>query len=724
MDWIEGYIERITYQNPETGYTVAQLQRKGRRDLDTIVGAMPMVQPGETVRCFGTWKRHLTHGLQFDLQEYRTQMPADTLGILKYLGSGLIKGIGPAYAKRIVDVFGPATLDIIDLSPEKLTQVGGIGTARLKKIKECWDAQRSIRQVMIFLQQYGVSPAYAQKIFKTYGKHAVEKVTANPFQLAQDIAGIGFKTADTIAQKMGHALDSPARICAGIEYALSKLSDEGNVCFPLEELLIKVQDLLAVPAEMARTCLKALVKSERVVLAPLGEELMQELFVWLKPLYTAEGGIVREIQRLKQGTCRLRAVDVPRALEWAQTTLNVRLADAQKHAVSMALEEKIQIISGGPGTGKSTITKAILAITEKLSSNILLAAPTGRAAKRMHEITGHKASTIHSLLEYDFRAKGFKRNRQSPLECDLIIIDEASMIDTSLMYSLLKAIPAHARTVFVGDTNQLASVGPGNILKDMIRSQAIPVTTLHEIFRQAAGSHIITNAHLINQGRMPNIDNDPQSDFFFIEHKEPQAVLQAILDLVSRRLPKKYGLHPIQDIQVLAPMRKGLIGTENLNHLLQEALNPKSKPMLLRGRRFATGDKVMQLRNDYQKEVFNGDVGYISKIDSVDQELKVNIDGREVCYDFSDLDDLVLAYAVSVHKYQGSECPCIVMPIHTSHYKLLQRNLLYTGVTRGKRLDVLVGTKQALYMAVKNDEVKRRYTGLCQALQHIKGATT
>ena len=684
MDCVEGYIEHITYQNPETGYTVAQLQRKDRRGLDTVVGIMPMLQPGETVRCFGTWKRHLVHGLQFDLQDYRTQLPADIAGILKYLGSGLIKGIGPAYAKRIVDQFGPSTLDIIDLAPERLREVEGIGPVRLKKIKECWEAQRTIRDVMIFLQQYGVSPAYAQKIFKIYGKHAVEKVKENPYRLAQDIHGIGFKTADTIAQKMGHAPDSPARVAAGIEYALSKFSDEGHVCYPVEELLDKVQELLTVPRELVQECLKTLATTDRVVIAPLGEELMQEFFVWLKPLYIAEGGIVREVQRLQKGTCRLRAVDLTRALDWVQTTLTVRLAEAQQRAVGMALTEKIQIISGGPGTGKSTITKAILAITEKLSPQILLAAPTGRAAKRMQEITGRKASTIHSLLEFDFRAGGFKRNRQSPLECDLIIIDEASMIDTSLMYHLLKAIPSHARVVLVGDINQLASVGPGNVLKDMIRSDSIPVTMLHEIFRQAAGSHIITNAHLINQGRMPNTNNDPGSDFFFIEHKEPQAVLQAILDLVSRRLPAKYGLHPIQDIQVLAPMRKGLIGTENLNHVLQEVLNPNSNPMLLRGRRFATGDKVMQLRNDYQKEIYNGDVGYITKIDTVDQEMKVEIDGREVTYDFSDLDDLVLAYAVSVHKYQGSECLCVVMPVHTTHYKLLQRNLLYTGVTRGK----------------------------------------
>ncbi len=720
MDWIEGYVERITYQNPDTGYTVAQLQRKDRHGLDTVVGSMPMVQPGETIRCFGTWKRHLTHGLQFDLQEYRTQMPSDTIGILKYLGSGLIKGIGPAYAKRIVDRFGPATLDIIDLSPERLSDVDGIGPVRLKKIKECWEAQRTIRQVMIFLQQYGISPAYAQKIFKVYGKNAVERVSANPFQLAQDIHGIGFKTADTIAQKMGHAQDSPERICAGIEYGLTKLSEEGNVCYPMEELTEKVQDLLSVPKDLVKQCLYTLTQTERAVIAPLGEELMQELFVWLNPLYIAEGGIVREVQRLQQSACRLRTVDTTRALDWVQSTLKIQLANAQQSAITMALSEKMQIISGGPGTGKSTITKAILAITQKLSPHILLAAPTGRAAKRMTEITGHKASTIHSLLEHDFRAGGFKRNRQNPLECDLIIIDEASMIDTSLMYHLLKATPTHARVVLVGDINQLASVGPGNVLKDMIQSQAIPVTMLTEIFRQAAGSHIITNAHLINQGRMPNINNDPQSDFFFLEHAEPEAVLKTILELVSRRLPTKYGLDPIQDIQVLAPMRRGIIGTENLNHILQETLNPNNNPLLLRGRRFATGDKVMQLRNDYKREVFNGDVGLITKIDTVEQELKVNIDGREIIYDFSDLDELVLAYAVSVHKYQGSECPCIVMPIHTTHYKLLQRNLLYTGVTRGKKLDVLVGTKQALLIAVKNDEVKRRFTGLCQALQHIR----
>lgn len=716
MDELLGYIERITFQNPENGYTVAQLKANKRQDLYCIVGNMPALQPGETVQCQGQWKNHLVYGQQFVVESHRIETPADVVGIKKYLGSGLIKGIGPKYANRIVEKFDTETLNIIDQCPERLLEIEGFGKKRVEIIRACWSEQKSIRNVMIFLQSHGVSPAYAQKVFKAYGDQSIKKVQENPFHLAKDIHGIGFKTADAIAQKLGIPKDAPGRIDAGIEHTLSECCEDGHVCFPKEELIKLSVEALEVPTEMIDGRLHVLVQEKRLEMGEMFHEGKLENFVWLRPLFLAEMGICRQIGRLRQAQCHLRSVDITRALEWVQSQLSIQLATNQQQAVAQSLKEKVQIITGGPGTGKSTITKAILSITEKLTDKIILAAPTGRAAKRMSEITGKKAKTIHSLLEYDFKAGKFKRGLDHPLECDLIIIDESSMIDTYLMYSLLKAIPDTARVLFVGDINQLPSVGPGNVLKDLISSKYVPVTALNEIFRQAAGSRIITNAHRINHGVFPDISNHSDSDFFFLDVETPEDVLRNILALITQRLPSKYGLDPFQDIQVLAPMRRGVIGIENLNTLLQEKLNPHGTPLMWAGKRFLPGDKVMQIRNDHKREVYNGDIGRILSIDTVEQEVIVMMNEREVIYEFSDLDELVLAYSVSVHKYQGSECPCVVIPVHTTHFKLLNRNLLYTAVTRGKRLVVLVGTKKAIALAVKNDEVKRRYTGLQQGL--------
>lgn len=716
MEEIVGYIERITFQNPENGYTVAQLKQSKRFDLTCIVGTMPALRPGETVRCSGDWKQHLVHGNQFHIQSYEVQAPADLVGIKKYLCSGLIKGIGPKYANKIVAHFDLETLNIIDKSPERLLEVEGLGKKRMQSIAACWSEQRSIRDVMIFLQSHGVSPAYAQKVFKEYGSKGIEIVKSNPFRLAQDVRGIGFKTADGIAQKFGIAKNAPERIDAGVEFVLSSCADEGHVCHPIELLIQSSTEILEVQSNEIEESLVRLAQQGRIEIGELLNEGKLTRFAWLRYLYLSEIGIGRQMARLRHSPCHLRQVDAAKAIEWVQNQLNIQLADNQKEAIVQSLKEKVQIITGGPGTGKSTITKAILAITEKLTKQILLVAPTGRAAKRMTEITGKAASTIHSALEFDFQKGKFKRNADNPLECDLLIVDEASMIDTSLMYNLLKAIPSHARVIFVGDINQLPSVGPGNVLKDLIASRCVPVTVLNEIFRQAAGSRIITNAHLVNRGVFPDISNAQDSDFFFIETEKPEDLLLNVISLVTQRLPKKYGFDPFNGIQVLAPMRRGVIGIENLNIALQEQLNPRGSPLVWGGKRFLTGDKVMQIRNDYDKEVFNGDIGTIQTINATDHQLVVKIDEREVVYPFSDLDDLVLAYAVSIHKYQGSECPCVVIPVHTSHFKLLHRNLLYTGITRGKKLVVLVGTKKAIALAVHNDEVKRRYTGLQQTL--------
>lgn len=719
MEQICGQVERLTYYNTENGYTVAQLKLAGQAGNTCVVGTMPGIQPGETVRCFGHWKNHLVHGRQFELDHFRVEVPADIIGIRKYLGSGLIKGIGPKYAGRIVDQFGLDTLAIIEASPEKLLEISGLGEKRLEKIKACWQDQRAIRDVMVFLQTYGVSPIFAQKIFKTYRDQSVATVKENPYALARDIFGIGFKTADTLAQKMGVSSDSPQRLDAGIEYVLSELSGDGHVCYPVEEFLVEAEKILDALKDKLKERLQALHADGRLELRDLVDSGMKKPFVWLKKLFNAEMGIARELIRLKKGRSQLRSIDAGKAINWVQEILKIQLAPNQQKAVASAVTGKLHIITGGPGTGKSTITNAILTITSKLTEKICLAAPTGRAAKRMSEITGHKASTIHSLLQFDFKTMGFKHNRENPLDCDLVIVDESSMIDTYLMYSLLKAIPDHARVIFVGDIHQLPSVGPGNVLKDMISSLSIPVTTLTEIFRQAAGSHIITNSHRVNKGIFPEIYNGPDSDFFFMECQESQDVLDTIIKLVSQRLPNKYGFNPTSDIQVLAPMKKGLIGTENLNQALQQILNPKEGGLFRAGFKFQAGDKVMQIRNNYKREVFNGDIGIIEEIDTDEQKVIVRFEEKEIPYDYSDLDELVLAYAISVHKFQGSECPCVVMPVHTSHFMLLQRNLLYTGITRGKKLVVLVGSKKALAIGVKKDDVLKRHTSLRQTLMEL-----
>ena len=712
MDEIHGHIERITFQNGENGYTVARLKEPKKKDLTTIVGTLTTVQVGETVRCKGFWKNDLNYGFQFQVKEYEVERPSSKEGIKKYLSSGLVKGIGPVFAERIVEYYDIETLAIIDDNPDALLDVNGIGGKRLEKIKACWDEQRAIREVMIFLQGYGISPTYAKKIFRTYEEKSIEIIQDNPYQLAKDIWGIGFKTADHTARKMGIAMDADIRIDSGVEYALSELSNEGHTCYPVDLFLEKAHELLEVDAHLIDQRLEAIIKDGRIILETLDYQEGPKVFIWLKAFYLSEKGIVKEFDRLLTGQSPLKQINIEKAIDWAQKELTIQLAAQQHQAVSQCFQEKIHIITGGPGTGKSTITKVILAIARKLTDKILLAAPTGRAAKRMAEITKIEAKTIHSLLEFDFGINGFRRNKEKPLECNIIIVDEASMIDTVLMYNLLKAIPTHARLILVGDTDQLPSVGPGNVLKDLIDVNICPTTTLTEIFRQAANSQIILNAHAINTGIFPTISNKSSSDFFFIEREEPEAILQLIPTLVKTRLPQKYDFDPIIDIQVLSPMNRGIIGTRNLNTILQKELNPSTEPLIKMGRTFHVKDKVMQLRNNYDKEVYNGDVGSITKIDRIEQEILVDFEGQEVIYDFSDIDQLTLAYAASIHKFQGSECPCIIMPLHMTHYMMLYRNMLYTGITRGKKMVIVVGTKKALSLAVRNDKISQRFAGL------------
>lgn len=717
MEEIHGYIERITFQSPENGFTVARIKQRGKRELTAIVGTMPSIQAGESVRLRGRWKENVNFGLQFEVDSFEVEEPQSIEGIQRYLGSGLIKGIGPVFAERIVEYHREGTLRVIDTNPEALLEIDGIGPKRIARIKACWEEQKAIRELMLFLQGYGISPTYAQKVFKTYGEDSKKIIEENPYQLARDVYGIGFKTADQTAQKLGIDQQADIRIDSGVEYVLAKLAEDGHTCYPRAAFLERARQLLNVEAEKIEARLEHIESEERIVIAPMEtKEGKVEDFLWLKPFYVSEQGIARELRRLNELPTLFSASFDARLIQEAEQKLDLQLAPNQRLAVERSLQAKIHIITGGPGTGKSTITKVFLEILSGQKGRILLAAPTGRASKRLAEVTGREASTIHSLLEYDFAIGGFRRNRDNPLECALLVVDEASMIDTLLLYNLLKALPDGARLILVGDTDQLPSVGAGDVLRDLIASTRAPVTRLTEIFRQAARSRIVTNAHKINAGVFPDIRVDKTGDFFFIEEDQPERLTQTILDLVKKRLPKAYGFHPMRDIQVLSPMNRGAIGNRNLNQALQKALNPSDEPLVKMGRAFHRGDKVMQIRNNYDKEVFNGDVGFITKMDRIEQEVIVDFEGQRVVYDFADLDQLVLAYAVSVHKYQGSECPCVILPVHTTHYKMLFRNLLYTGITRGKKLVVVIGAKQALSIAVRNNQAGERYTGLLEAI--------
>jgi exodeoxyribonuclease V alpha subunit len=708
VDQVFGFIERITFLNPENGFTVAKLQEPKKKELTTLVGVLPDINPGVTLCCQGTWKFSSQHGAQFEVQNYTIEAPKDLLGIQKYLQSGLIKGIGPKFAEKIVKTFGIKTLSIIDEEPFKLLNVPGIGDKKVDRIISCWSKQKSIRDVMIFLQKNDLSPTLAQRIFKSYGDKSLEILQNQPYKIAQDIMGIGFKTADLLAKKLGIELSDFTRLKAGIEHVLNELSADGHVCFPKDKLVEESQKLLNIDISKIEEALFSLIEDKRIVL--------EKEKVFLKYFYLAEQGIAREIARITSSLSPLRTIDTPKAVSWVEEELSIKLADNQKDAVSKALKEKFLIITGGPGTGKSTITKAILKISEKLTSKIVLAAPTGRASKRMSEITRKESKTIHSLLEWSFSSGGFKRNREFPLDANLVIIDESSMIDTILMYQLLKAIPSNARVIFLGDIHQLPSVGAGNVLKDMIESLRLTTITLNEIFRQAKGSKIITNAHKINEGTYPDTSNHPKGDFFFLKHESPEEITKTIIELVTVRLPR-LGYESDKDIQILTPMKKGSLGTEALNFHLQNSLRNTSNPLFSQGKRFFLHDKVMQIKNNYDKEVFNGDIGIIVGIDTSEQEVIVSYEGRKIIYDFTELDEITSAYAVSVHKYQGSECPCIIMPIHTSHFILLHRNLLYTAVTRGKKLVILIGTPKALHIAINTNDTKERFSALKDAIE-------
>ncbi len=714
---LSGQLERITYTNEENGYTIARVKVHGQRDLITVVGYLMSPVPGEILNLKGEWVNHPKFGEQFKVVEYKTTVPATVFGIKKYLGSGLIKGLGPVIADRIVKKFGEKTLDIIENDIEKLTMVEGIGEKRIAMIQDAWDEQKEIRDVMMFLQSHGVSSGYATKIFKQYGNRSVAVVTGNPYRLAMDIFGIGFVIADSIADKLGFSKNSPLRVEAGILYVLHQLSDEGHVFYPYEYLVKKSRETLGVDRDTVAEALGNLAIDKKIVLEDLNESFDEfkenNKSVYLAKFHLCETSIATRLKILSTTPKSICSVNVENALEWVQGQLDIRLAENQTKAIRCALENKIMVITGGPGTGKTTIINAILKIFSRLKVKTFLAAPTGRAAKRMSETTGHEAKTIHRLLEYSFTKGGFQKNENKPLGCDLLILDEASMIDTILMHHLIKAVPAFATVILVGDVNQLPSVGAGNVLNDIIASGAITVVELNEIFRQARESRIIVNAHKINNGILPTFEDDvPGNDFYFIHQEDPEKVLGIILELTKERIPKRFGLDPVDDIQVLTPMHKGVVGAGNLNTELQKSLNPFQQEITRGNRNFRINDKVMQIRNNYDKDVFNGDIGRINGLRPDDDEITVMFDGREVPYAFYELDELVLAYAVSIHKSQGSEYPAVVVPVLTQHYILLQRNLIYTAVTRGRNLVIMVGTRKALAMGVHNDKTKKRFTNL------------
>lgn len=710
MQKLRCVVERITYQNPENGYSVMRVKVKGYDELVTLVGNLLEVPAGSVLLCEGDWKVDKRYGSQFVAQTWEEVMPATLYGIEKYLGSGLVKGIGPKFAQLIVSRFGLDTIEIIETDIKRLYEVPGIGQKRVEKIAESWEKQKDIKNVMLFLQGYGVSTAYAAKIYRQYGKESIDTVKTNPYKLADDIWGIGFKTADTIAFKMGYEKNDLRRLKSGVTYTLGHMAEEGNVYAEEEQLVKSAIELLDADEAPVRQAISEMLQSEDLI--------ADAEAIYMPPFYYAEVGTANRLNKLLDCVEGSLFNIIPDISVISKQT-GVEYDEVQAEAIREAVSSKVMVLTGGPGTGKTTTTQGIIAALKAMGLRILLAAPTGRAAKRMSEATGMEAKTIHRLLEYNPQ-DGYKRNDDNPLEGDALIVDECSMIDLLLMNNLMKAIPAGMRLVLVGDIDQLPSVGAGNVLRDIIDSKRIPVIRLTRIFRQAQESRIVMSAHAINKGVFPDTSNGKHTDFFFIQQEEPEQAVDTIVKLVKERLPNAYK-RPTSDIQVLTPMQRGVVGAANLNMALQTVLNPGQVSLNRSGYSFRQGDRVMQLRNNYDKEVFNGDLGYIERVDMEDRTLFVCFDGRTVEYDVSELDELTLAYATTIHKSQGSEYPIVVMPVLMTHYVMLQRNLIYTGITRAKKICVLVGTKKALSFAIRNLSVLKRNTKLKERLNGLDG---
>jgi exodeoxyribonuclease V alpha subunit len=709
-DVLAGLVERVTFHNAESGFCVLRVKARGHRDLVPLVGHAAVVSAGEWVTATGDWTNDPTHGQQFKARFLRTSAPTSVDGIEKYLGSGMIRGIGPVYARKMVKAFAEKVFDVIEAEPGRLREVTGIGAVRARRITDAWAEQKTVREIMVFLHSHGVGTARAVRIFKTYGTDALQVMSENPYRLARDIRGIGFKTADAIAMRLGIEKRAMIRVRAGISHALTEALTEGHCGLPTEQLVALAGQLLEVPEELVRTALELELNEGTVVADTVGETAC----TFLAGLNRAEQAIAERMRRLADGALPWPTIDPAKALPWIERKTGLALAEAQKAAIALALRSKVLVITGGPGVGKTTIVSSILQILAAKDVSLLLCAPTGRAARRLTETTGLEARTIHRLLEVDPRAGGFKRNADNPLACDLLVADEMSMVDVRLMHALMRAIPDHAALLMVGDVDQLPSVGPGQVLADVIASDAVPVVRLSEVFRQAAQSRIVTSAHRINQGLMPDLaPPEGDSDFYFVKAEDPETAMRRVVELVRTRIPARFGLDPVRDIQVLCPMNRGGVGARSLNIELQKALNPAGERKVERfGWTFAPGDKVMQIENDYEREIYNGDIGYVVEVDAEAGELSARFDGRALTFGFGELDTLVPAYAATIHKSQGSEYAAVVIPVLTQHYTMLQRNLLYTGVTRGKRLVVLVGQKKAVAIAVKNVSGRRRWSKL------------
>jgi exodeoxyribonuclease V alpha subunit len=716
-DEIAGLVERVTFFNADSGFAVLRVKVRGQRDLVTVLGSLPSVSAGEWLTAKGWWVRDKDHGLQFKAQVLKATPPTTSEGVERYLGGGFVKGVGPVLAKKLVGHFGATVLEVIGNNPANLEAVDGIGPKRRERIATAWQEGLQIREIMLFLHSHGVSTGRAVRIFKTYGNLAIQTVRENPYTLAKEIHGIGFATADQIAQSVGVPRDSQNRARAGIDHVLLGATSEGHCALPLEKLKVAAIKLLELSAETVEQALSQMLTAGSLLL----EEIDAEPLIFLPHLRRAEDGISAKVRRLADAGLTYPKLDFDKAVAWCEEKTGKTLAPSQRNALKTVLNNRVAIITGGPGVGKTTLVNSILLILRAKKVKCLLCAPTGRAAKRLTETTGLEAKTIHRLLEIDPATGRFSRNEENPLECDLLIVDETSMVDVLLMYALLRALPKSSALVMVGDVDQLPSVGAGNALRDLIDSDVVPVVRLTEVFRQAATSKIITSAHLIRQGKMPELRSaESGSDFYFIERDTPEEIAATLVKLVRERIPTGHGLDPIRDIQVLCPMNRGSIGVRELNTVLQTALNParQGEPVAERfGWRFRVRDKVIQTVNDYKKEVFNGDIGTIEKIDPVEQEVFVRYDDRLVTYDYGELDEVSLAYAVTIHKSQGSEFPAVVIPVAMQHYMLLQRNLIYTGITRAKRLLVVIGQKKALGLAVRNDQARKRYSGLLNSLR-------
>ena len=714
---LNGFIERVTYHNPENGFAVLRVKVKGREDLVTLTGRTTSVTAGEHVEASGRWVIDRQFGQQFKADELKTTHPASAEGIEKYLASGAIRSIGPKIAARIVAVHRERTLEIFDQAPDLLLHIKGIGQERLKRIRESWEEQKEVRKLMLFLTEHGITSGRAVRIYRTYGHESIAKIKANPYQLADDIRGIGFKTADELAAKLGIDRDSPYRARAAVLFSLQELAGEGHCGFPESGVVEHTTKLVDIDQLIVEAAVQTAVGDRSVI----REDVDGEPWLYLASLHRAEVGLAKSVLRIASARPHpLPRIDVDKAIAWVEQRLGIQLAAGQKQAVRQACQHKLLVITGGPGVGKTTLVRSILEIFAAKEMKCVLAAPTGRAAKRLAETTGRTAKTLHRLLEFDPATGKFKKDWEHPLSGDLFVLDETSMVDVVLGYQFLRAVSPEACVILVGDVDQLPSVGPGSVLADLIAANVVPVVRLTEIFRQASQSQIVTAAYAVNHGQMPRLSApEALTDFYFVEADEPEAIQDLLVRLVKERIPARFGFDPKSDIQVLTPMNRSLLGARNLNQVLQTALNPGDNgPEVQRfGWTFRLGDRVIQTENNYNRDVFNGDLGVIEKINRIEQVMDVDFEGRSVEYDFGDLDELSLAYVLSIHKSQGSEFPCVVIPLHTQHYLMLQKNLLYTAITRGKKLVVVVGTKKALAMAVRRADSGQRLTTLTKRLQ-------